>query len=99
MPPGVASFLEFETGIVQQVADQDQTSKVHLEDVPLMFSVDRHRRHGFRSDEYQNTFNHHLMNTTIPVKFKKGHLYVEWPTAEVLFARMDLRCFLLLSRM
>ena len=78
MPLGVTSVLEFETDIV-------------LQDVPLMFGLDQHRRHGCNSDENHNTFTHHPSNTTIPLKFKKGHLYVEWPTAEVVFTRMELK--------
>ena len=78
MPVGVTSFLEFETDIVQQ-------------DVPLIIGLDLHRRHGCSSDEYHNTFTHLPSNTTIRVKFKKGHLYVGWPTAEVMFTRMELK--------
>lgn len=78
MPLGDSMFLDFETDVVEQ-------------DVPLMFGLDQHHKHGCSSDEYHNTFTHHPTGTTIPVKFKQGHLFVEWPTHEVLFTKTELK--------
>ena len=53
--------------------------------------LDQHRKHGCSSDEYQNSFTHHPSNTTIPVKSKKRHLYIEWPVYEALFTKAELK--------
>ena len=78
MPLSPTFFLNFETDIIAQ-------------DVPLMFGLDQHRKHGCSSDEYQNSFTHHPSNTTIPVNYKKGHLYIEWPVYESLFTKAELK--------
>ena len=78
MPLGSSFFLDFETDIISQ-------------DVSLMFGLDQHRKHGCSSDEYQNSFTHHPSNTTILLKFKKGHVYIEWPVYEALFTKAELK--------
>lgn len=78
MPLAKHFFLDFETEVVNQ-------------DVPLMFGLDQHRLHGCSSDEYHNSFTHHPSGITIPVKFKRGHLYVEWPVSEVMFTKAELK--------
>ena len=78
MSLGSPFFLDFETDIIAQ-------------GVPLMFVLGQHREYGCSSDEYQNSFTHHPSNTTIPVKFKKGHIYIEWPVNEALFTTAELK--------
>lgn len=63
MPIG-ENLLDFRTDIVQH-------------DIPLMFGLDQHKVHGCSSDEYKNTFTHHPTATTIPVSYKRGHLWIE----------------------
>jgi len=78
LPLADSFCIAFETDILAQ-------------DVPLMFILDQHRKHRCSSDEFYNTFIHHPSGTTIPVRYKKGHLYVEWPVSEVLFSTTELK--------
>ena len=78
MPLGHDRYLDFETDVVKQ-------------DIPLMFGLDQHKEHGSSSDEYHNTFTHHPSGTTIPVTYKMGHMFIEWPVSEVLFSKSDLK--------
>lgn len=78
MPLGTSHFIDFETDVVAQ-------------DVPLMFGLDQHRKHHCSSDEYHNTFTHHPSGVSVPLVYKKVHLYVEWPVSQVLFTRSELR--------
>jgi len=55
-----------------------------------MFGLDKHHEHRCSYNEFENTFTHHLSRTTIPVAFKKGHLYVEWSSSQVLFTKSEL---------
>lgn len=77
MPLGSSHFIDFETEIVAQ-------------DVPVIFGLDQRHKHGCSSDDYDHTFTPHLSRTTIPVKYKKLHLYVEWPISEVLYKTFEL---------
>lgn len=78
MPLGLHIYIDFETDIVAQY-------------IPLMFGLDQHKKRQCSSDEFFSTITHHPSKNTMPVTFKKGHIFVEWPQTEVLFTRRELK--------
>ena len=77
MPLTRHHYLSFEVYLINQ-------------DVPFIFGLDLHYKHQCSSDELKRTFTHHPSRTTVPVAYKDGHLYVEWPTHEVMFSKKEL---------
>ena len=78
MPLSSSFFMTFEVDVIEQ-------------DVPLIFGFDLHHRHNCRSNEVSHTFTRHLFGITVPVVYKRGHLYIEWPCTEVLLSLPELK--------
>ena len=60
-------------------------------DVPMLFGLDLMKELGWYTNEVENTFcKDEPYPLTVPLVFKKGHLYLEWPDYVILFTKMEL---------
>lgn len=78
MPLQHHGFIEFDIDIIDK-------------EVPLLFGLDQHLKHSCSSNEVFRTFTHHILKITVPLNYKNGHLYLEWPSSNVLFTRLELK--------
>lgn len=78
MPLGKHGFIEFETDIINK-------------EVPLLFGLDHHLLHLCSLHEVFRTFTHYDMGVSVPVVYKKGHLYFEWPSSTVRSTKSELK--------
>ena len=59
-------------------------------DVPILFGLDLMKKYRVTVDEVENTIEQKDRGWKASLKFKKGHLYREWPRSVVLFTRSEL---------